>query len=223
MKQRVLIALLTIAIFGAGYFGGVWTERHACRVPPPPSRLLSELNAKSPATPASTPAPGPNAAELARQIAELRPQIDAFRTRMEEIDREMDRDIDAMLTPEQRQVFQGMVRYYADIRAKEDADLNRPVPLTSDEITHLQQKPLYKMLAIVAVPMRLDWNSRQLKLDDAQREKLRQILEQRRAKFIALVDVSPPPTLGLTRLASAAQRLVQPSAADTKKPAEATN
>lgn len=213
MKQRVLIALLTVFVFGAGYFGGVWTERHACRVPPPP-RLLSELsNRQQAAGTAVTPTPAPNATELAAQISRLRPQIDAFRSRLEEIDREMDRDIDAILMPEQHQVFQGMIRYYADIHAKEEADLTRPVPLTSEEITHLQQKPLYKMLAIVVVPMRLEWNSRELKLDESQREKLRRILEIRREKFLALVDSSPPPTLGLSRLAPAAERLMQQQAA----------
>jgi hypothetical protein len=210
MKQRLLIAFLTIVVFGAGYFGGVWTERHSCKVPPPPPRLLSELSSKPNAgNVAKQPAPAPNVADLANQIAKLRPQIDAFRARMEEIDREMDQDIDTILTPQQHQTFQGMIRYYADVRAKEDADLTRPVPLTPQEITELQQKPLYKMLAIVVVPMRLEWNARELKLDEEQREKLRHVLEARRAKFLALVDSLPPPTLGLSRLAAAAERLRQ--------------
>lgn len=210
MKQRLLIALLTIVVFGAGYFGGVWTERHSCKVPPPPPRLLSELSSgQTNSTASKRPAPAPNVTELSSQIEKLRPQIDAFRARMEEIDREMDRDIDVILTPEQHQTFQGMIRYYADVKAKEDADLTRPVPLTPEEITQLQQKPLYKMLAIVVVPMRLEWNARELKLDEPQREKLRQVLESRRTKFLALVDSMPPPTLGLSRLAAAAERLRQ--------------
>ncbi len=212
MKQRILTALLTVLVFGAGYFGGVWTERHSCKVPPPPPRMLSELSTGRQNAGPAAPAPAPNAAELAAEITRLRPQIDAFRARMEQIDREMDQDINAILTPEQRLRFAGMIKYYAEIRAKEDADLRRPTPLTAEEINELQQRPIYKMLAIVAVPLRVDSNTRDLQLDDAQREKLRKILEHRRAKFLALLDSSPPPTLGLSRLAPAAQRLVQAEA-----------
>lgn len=211
MKQRVLIACLTILVLGAGYLAGVWTERHSCKVPPPP-QLLGELStAKTATTPAAPkPAPVPKAAQLAAEIAKLRPEIEAFRERMREIDREMDQDIQGILRPDQKKVFEAMVKKYADLRAKEDADLNQSTPLTAEEITRLQQKPLYKMLAIVVVPMRLEWNTRDLNLDDAQREQLREILRHRRDKFIALVDSSPPPSLTLSRLVSVAQRLGEP-------------
>lgn len=209
MKQRVLIACLTILVLGAGYLAGVWTERNSCKVPPPP-QLLGELSPNKNAVAPSKPQPAPKAAELAAEIAKLRPEIEAFRGRMQEIDREMDRDIEGILRPDQLVTFQAMVKKFADLRAKEDADLNLSTPLTAEEITRLQQKPLYKMLAIVVVPMRLEWNSRDLNLDEAQKAKLLQILRARRDKFIALVDASPPPSLTLSRLAPVAQRLGQP-------------
>ena len=43
MKSRVLIALLTIAVFGAGYLGRVLVERYRCPVPPAPT-LLGEMS-----------------------------------------------------------------------------------------------------------------------------------------------------------------------------------
>ena len=43
-----------------------------------------------------------------------------------------------------------------------------------------------------------------------QKEKARGILVQRRDKFLALVDSSPPPSLTLSRLAPLAQRLGEP-------------
>ena len=46
MKQRVALALLTVLVVAAGFFVGRWTERNGCRVPPPPSALLSELSSK---------------------------------------------------------------------------------------------------------------------------------------------------------------------------------
>jgi hypothetical protein len=208
MKQRLLIAFLTMVVLGAGYVAGVWTERRSCKVPPPPA-LLGELStSKRPADakPASTPAP--NAAELAAKIEQLRPQIEEFRVRLNELDRVMDREIDEILTPTQRVKFAGIVKYYADLRAKEDAAVSRGAPLTAEEVTRLQQQPLYTMLGIVVIPLRLHWTTRDLELDAAQQEKLRQILVKRRNNFIALVDAYPPPSLELSKLAPAAQRLI---------------
>lgn len=214
MKQRVLIALLTIAVLGAGFFAGIWTERNACKVPKPPA-LLGELSTPAQSKLSPTPAaPRANVGELAAEIEKLRPEIEKFRVRMLEIDREMDRDIDAILRPDQSEKFQAIVKYYADLRAKEAAAGTLSTPLTSEEITKLQQKPLYKMLSIVVVPMRLEWNTRDLNLDEQQREQLRKLLEKRREKFLALVDSSPPPSLTLSQLVPLAQRLVDAPSAD---------
>lgn len=222
MKQRLLIAGWTIVILGAGYLAGVWTERHSCKVPPPPQQLLGELSDKNAAAAAAvkpnTPAPAPNAARLASEIAKLGPQIDAFRQRMEQIDREMDQEIIQILRPEQMKHFQSLIDKGAANRARESAEAAKATPLTAQEIAEIQQRPLYKMLGIVVVPLRLEWNTRDLKLDETQREQLRQILLHRREKFLALVDSSPPPSLTLSRIAPMAQRLVDPAKPEEKTP-----
>jgi len=212
MKQRLLIAGWTIVILGAGYFAGVWTERHACKIPPPPQQqLLGELADKKTATSAPKPAPPPNAAKIAAEIAKLRPEIDAFRARMEQIDREMDQDIEGILRPEQKGLFQKAVDAGVANRAKETAEATKSTPLTEQEINDLRQKPLYKMLGIVVVPLRLERYTHDLNLDDLQREKLREIFKARRQKFLDLIDSSPPPSLTLSRLAPMAQRLIDSS------------
>jgi len=209
MKQRLLIAFLTIVVLGAGYIAGVWTERRTCKVPSPPA-LLGELStSKRPAAAKPAPTPAPNAAYLASEIERLRPQIEAFRVQLNELDREMDRRIDAILTPPQREKFAKIVKHYADLRIKEDAATKNGPPLTAEEVTRLQQQPLYTMLSIVVVPLRQHWTTRDLDLDAAQQEQLRAILVSRRDKFIALVDSSPPPSLELSKLAPAAQRLIE--------------
>ena len=69
---------------------------------------------------------------------------------------------------------------------------------------------MYKLLAVVVVPQKLEWTANDLKLDDGQKEKMREILRVRRDKFLALVDSSPPPSLTLSRLAPLAQQLGEP-------------
>lgn len=216
MKQRLLIAVLTVVVLGAGYGAGVWTERNSCKIPKPP-QLLGELSPEKKAGAAPAKSPAPNPAHLASEIERLRPQVEHFRARMLEIDREMDQDILGILDPRQRETFQGIIKKYADLREKEDAALNAPTPLTSEEIIRLQQKPLYKMLAIVVVPMRLEWNTKDLNLTPEQQAQLRTILEQRRTKFLELVDSSPPPSLTLSQLAPIAQRLVSEKEAEKQK------
>lgn len=222
MKQRVAIALLTVLLIGAGYFAGVWTERHRCKVPPPPAPLLGELSPqpKTQPAPAATPATttDPRAARLAAEIERLRPQIDEFRTKLDAIDLEMDRRIAAILRPEQQDLFQALVKRGEEQRARENEQKGLSTPLTADEIRELQQRPLHRLLSIVVVPIRLEWNTKQLKLDAGQREQLAEILRWRREKFIELVDVSPPPSLTLSKLAPLAQRLVHPAAENQTEP-----
>jgi hypothetical protein len=209
MKQRLLIALLTIIVLGAGYAGGVWTERHSCKVPPAPA-LLGELSSKAAPNAKPNPMPPPNAAALAAEIERLRPQIEKFRARIEELDEDVDRGIEAILTPAQRDLYEVERKKHAESVAKSAAESALKTPLTSEEIANLQQRPLYKLLWIVVVPLRLDSTTRDLKLDDAQREKVRELLRVRREKFLQLVDSSPPPSLMLSRLAPVAQRLGEP-------------
>jgi hypothetical protein len=208
MKQRILIALLTIVVVAAGFFAGRWAERNSCKIPKPP-RLLGELSPQKQDDSGVQPKPPKvNVAGLAAEIERLRPQVAHFRERMLELDREMDGEILAILNPAQRQIFEGLIKKYAAIREKEDAALQTDRPLTTQEIVRLQQDPLYKMLEIVVVPMRLEWSIHDLGLDPAQQEQIRKILEGRRQKFLELVDSSPPPSLKLSKLVPIAQRLV---------------
>jgi hypothetical protein len=79
--------------------------------------------------------------------------------------------------------------------------------LTNDEIDHLRQRSLYGVLWMVAPTMKHDSLVKDLKLDAEQQVKARELLRQRREKFLAIVDSTPPPSILLSRLAPAAQRL----------------
>ncbi|HTO04205.1 MAG TPA: hypothetical protein VL069_10915 [Opitutus sp.] len=209
MKSRVLIALLTIAVFGAGYFGRVLVERHRCPVPPPPT-LLGEMSPAKTVSATTSPEHPHDAAKLAAEIERLRPEIEAFRARMEQIDDETDREVVALLRPDQLPLWEKMLNRRIEYREKEEAGITGDQLLTASQIASLRQRPLYKLLAVVIVPQKLDWLASDLNLDDEQKEKAREILLKRREKFLALVDSSPPPSLTLSRLAPMAQRLGEP-------------
>lgn len=212
MTSRVFIALLTVVMFGAGYGARLWTERSRCTVPPPPA-LLGEIATKQKEPPKTSSAPQerpPNAARLAAEIERLRPGIEEFRSRMEEIDDEMDRQTVALLRPDQMPLWEKLLKRRIEYRQKEEAGISADRLLTAEQISSLRQRPLYKLLAVVVVPQKLEWIVEELKLDDGQKVKMREILLARRDKFLALVDSSPPPSLSLSRLAPLAKQLGEP-------------
>ena len=79
MRDRFLAALLTLAVFAAGFGAGIWAERHR-PLPPPPGAFMGEFGARPGRGPcAGTPV---NRAQLSEQIEKLRPEMESFRARM---------------------------------------------------------------------------------------------------------------------------------------------
>lgn len=225
MKQRLLVFLLIIAVLGAGVLAGIWIERQR-PVPPPPARLMAELS--TPATkllpaqkqfPLIKLRPVVNRAELTQAIAEIGPQIEAYRAQLATIEQGFDASLNALLTPAQREA------YVAARTRLEQQQIGRnqiepAPPFSTDEILALQHRPAYNVLNMVVVDLKLDWLRRELGLDEAQVTRVRALLQQRREQFLALVDASPPPSLMLSDLATAAQRLVEPAPARSTGNAE---
>jgi hypothetical protein len=202
MRDRVLAALLTLAVFAVGFGAGTWAERHR-PFPGPPAAFMGEFGAKSSAL---TPTPNPpvNRAQLLEQIEKIRPEIESFRARTDEIYAQFDRDMLTVLTAEQDAVYLKKFRpqHVSGPQGEER-------PLSDEEIERLLQRPLRTLAYFVVLPMTLDRMVTELKLDDAQRDKVRDFLRVRREKFIELVDSVSPPSLMLSRLAPVAQRLSQ--------------
>jgi hypothetical protein len=206
MRDRVFAALLTLAVFATGFGAGIWSERHR-PFPPPPGAFMGEFGAR----PGGPHAPPPiNRAQLSEQIEKLRPQMEAFRTRITEIYAEFDRDIDPILTAEQK------VKYEKDFKARRGFGPPPEIPaddsrLSDEQIEQLMQRPFRTLAFFVVLPMTLERMTNDLKLEDAQRDKVKDFLRVRREKFIELVDAAPPPSLTLSRLAPLAQRLGAPA------------
>lgn len=204
MRDRVLAALLTLAVFAVGFGAGTWAERHR-PFPGPPAAFMSEFGAK-PSPPAPAPNPPVNRAQLLEQIEKIRPEIESFRARTDEIYAQFDRDMLTVLTPEQDAAY---LKKFRPQHAPGPQDDEKP--LSDEEIERLLQRPLRTLAYFVVLPMTLDRMVTELKLDDSQRDKVRDFLRVRREKFIELVDSVPPPSLMLSRLAPVAQRLGQPA------------
>jgi hypothetical protein len=207
MRDRVLAAFLTLAVFAAGFGAGLWSERHR-PLPRPPGAFMGEFGARpGRAGPAGAPV---NRAELLEQIDKLRPAMEAFRARVNEIYSQFDRDIDVILTPDQRDVYAKKYRGHHGFNPPPEAGSDDK-PLSDDQIGQLMQRPFRTLAFFVVIPMTLEKMTSDLKLDEAQREKVRDFLRVRREKFIELVDSAPPPSLMLSRLAPLAQRLGPPA------------
>ena len=126
---------------------------------------------------------------------------------MDAIDAQFEKDLDPILTPEERIHHAERLKRHRDGREQKDDGR----PLSDDRIAYiLQEQPAQTFLWEVIIPLRLDALTRDYKLDEDQREKVRALLKVRRDKLLELVDSSPPPSVRLSRLIPLVQRLGQP-------------
>jgi hypothetical protein len=208
MRDRVLTAVLTAVVFALGFGAGIWAERHR-PFPPPPGAYFGEFGARRGwASRGSQPV---NRAQLLEQIETIRPQIEAFRSRITEIYADFDRDIASVLSAEQEAVYEKKFRSQRGLLGPGGPSADDK-PLSDEQIDQLLQRPFRTLAHFVDLPMTLDRMASDLNLAGAQREKVKDLLRVRREKFIELVDNSPPLSLMLSRLAPAAQRLAEPGA-----------
>jgi len=219
VKQRLLIAIFTVLVFGAGFAARMWTEGDSA-MPPPPAAIGSEFvhsQAGPPAAGATKPdSKSPqtlNRAKIIADIEKLRPQIDAYRTRLDQMDAEFERGLVALLSPEQKERYDARQKRAAEGRAKHDArEAADPSPLSDEQIRRLQEMPLGEVLWKVSISARIERLNRDLKFDELQQAKVRELLTIRRDKFLALVDSTPPPSITLSQLATQTQKLAPPPA-----------
>ena len=223
MKQRLLIAIFSALVFGAGFFARVLTESDSA-VPPAPAAIGSEFartapapaagDSKTAARPASATKTGTgdqqpvNRAKLLSEIERYRSDIDTYRKQLDQLDTDFLRELTPLLTADQRGRLDAQQKRFAERRAKGIAALAADTaPLSDEQIFRLQQRPLYSVLGEVSLSMRYDSLNKDLKLDEAQQAKVRDMLHARREKFLALVDSTPLPSITLSRLAPVAQKL----------------
>jgi len=207
MKDRVVVALLTVLVFGAGLGVGFWAARQGV-VPPPPMPFMGEFaGGRGPYAGGSAREPV-DRIQLAAEIARLAPQIKFYRAHIQEIDADFEHDLRAILTHDQQAVRDESQRRHAE-SMQQASERNAGKPLGDDEIVRLQQ-PSMRLFRMTVISRDLDDLTQQLKLDSAQRAAVLHLLVVRRESFLTLVDSVSPPSVVLSRLAAQAQRLAQP-------------
>lgn len=208
MKDRLVVALLTVLVFSAGLAVGFWGTRQRV-LPPPPINFMGEFGGGR-ALYAGGPIREPvDRAQLTADIERLGPQIRFYRTHIQQIDSDFEHDLRGILTPAQQSVRdEGQKRRAAAMA--ENAQRNAGRPLADDEIVRLQQ-PSMRLFRMIVMTRDLDEMTRELKLTNSQRARVLELLQQRRESFLTLVDSVSPPSVVLSKLAPQVQRLAEPT------------
>lgn len=212
MTQRWVIPLLVALAFGAGFAARMWTERER-GLPLAPTPGTEFVRASAPGAgeakteAAAAPVSGLDRAKLIAEMENVRPQIDVYRKRMDEIGKEFDRQFVSLLNAEQRAHWDERQKMHAEKRQKREAEEASGEPLTDQQIESLRRQPLWNALWSVAINWRLDFLCKEYKLDETQRAEACGLLKTRREKFLALVDSTPPPSISYSELARQAQKL----------------
>jgi hypothetical protein len=193
MRGNVLVVLATVALFVAGLFVGVWTQRSR-PLPPPPLGPMGEFGGPHhPVAPAAAPRRQPwfvggsgagghspiSPQELRKKLDDLIPQIADFQQQVDAIEQRFRTSFDAILTPEQKQKL--------DTITKRLASFPDPLPGCAPGMG-----PIF--VSMVIYRPTLEHLSEDLSLDEKQRQQLLDLLTARRNSLLALVDATPPPS-----------------------------
>ena len=194
MNKKLPYILTTLIGFIVGILAGVWVMRTP-PISPPPASVLEEL--RDAPLGSTLPATATTDATTQEAYAKIRAEMDDFRKKVDAIKTSLRDQMDPLLTPGQRD----FVKRYRE----------RPAP-PPDSPASAQTFPatprarnFYEgfdsTITIIMVPYSLERLDANLHFTPAQKAAVRQLLIERRAKFLALVDTTPPPSFNLIKLA----------------------
>ncbi len=190
MRGNLLVILATVALFAAGLFVGVWTQRSR-PLPPPPVGVMGEFQgSRTAAPPVARRAPwfvsgsgsgghSINPQELRKKLDIFIPQIADFQQKVDAIEQQFKTAFDAILTPEQKQKL--------DTITKRLASFPDPLPGCAPGMG-----PIF--VSMVIYRPTFEHLSEDLTLDEKQQHQLMDLLMTRRNNLLALVDATPPPS-----------------------------
>jgi len=198
MNKGFVVALATLIGFAAGTFAGSWMQRTQPVPPPPTGGVLGELrDAPLNAAPENPDAPKPSGQPLPDEaLRQMKAEIDAFKKKVEPIKLEFRTQLDALLTPVQRERLKALSEKPP---APKPDSKEKPDP--AKDWRYRLYDGMDSTITMVVIPFTLARLTEELGLSYAQREAVHQLLIQRREKFLALVDSTPPPSFNLGKLA----------------------
>jgi uncharacterized membrane protein len=203
MNRGFFIALATLIGFSVGTFAGSWMQRHQ-PVPAPPTGLMGEvrdmpLNTSLPTDPN---APRPSGQPLAEEaLRQMKAEIDAFKKKVDPIKTEFRAQLEAVLTPVQRERLKAMSERPPQPAPAPGTPVSKDKPDPAKDRGYRMYDGLDSTITLVVIPFTLARLTEELALTPAQRDAVHKLLIQRREKFIALVDSTPPPSFNLGKIA----------------------
>jgi hypothetical protein len=198
MNKGFVVALATLIGFAAGTFAGSWVQRTQPIPAPPTGGVLGELrDAPFSSAPENPDTPKPSGQPLPDDaLRQMKVEIDAFKKKVDPIKLEFRAQLEALLTPAQRERLKAMSEKppapKPDSNEKPDPAKGRGYRIYDG---------MDSTITLVVIPFTLARLTEELGLSHAQRDAVHQLLIQRREKFLALVDSTPPPSFNLGKLA----------------------
>ena len=194
--NKILPFILTTAIgFAAGTCAGIWTKCTRA-IPPPPAAILGELkDAPLGSSDSSTTAASAPDADEQREAfyQQVRAEMEDFRKKCDAIKNSLRAQMEPLLTPEQRE------------RMSRWRERPAPPPEPADAAQARRSRGFWEgfdsALVIMMVPFSLERMDESLNFTPEQKAAVHKLLLERRAKFLELVDTTPPPSFKLLRLA----------------------
>lgn len=196
MNKILPFILTTLIGFIVGIFAGIWVMPVRPAISAPPASILDEIKDAPLGSGATAPAA---AADLAatpdNQAAfqKIRAEMDDFRKKVDAIKSTLRDQMDPLLNDEQRT----LVKTWRERPA--------PLPTSAQPLPAVPKaRNFYEgfdsTITIIMVPYSLERLDSNLHFTPEQKAAVRQLLLERRAKFLDLVDTTPPPSFKLIKL-----------------------
>jgi len=209
MKRGFVIALATLIGFAAGMFASSWMKSHQ-PLPPPPAGILSEIrdvplvNSAPPSR--FVPAP-PVGAPRPEALQQIKADIEAFKKKMDPLKTEFREQLEALLTPAQRERLKAMSERPAPpaparptAQAASGKDTRATPPKAPAPSRSRSYDGMDSTITLVLIPFTLARFTEELGLDESQQAAVHQLLTRRRTQFLELVDSTPPPSINVGKV-----------------------
>ena len=182
MKHNIVVIALTLAVFMSGFVVGVMSQRHKPGRFPMPVPAMGEFagmhDGMEPPPPRECDMP-----KSEEEMKAVRADMDAFKVKMDSIHEDFRAKVNGVLKEEQKAKWGALI----DKRREGGPPPVHMAPHRRGDMNFIGMV-IYKPV--------LERLTADLKLDSAQRTQVEELLKERREKTIALIDVTPPPSLG---------------------------